>query len=316
MVVRLWGVRGSLPTPLSTQEVKQKILFALTGASNPDIADGDAAKRYVESLPLHIKGSYGGNTSCVELQSGDSAIIFDAGSGIRPLGAHLMKGKFSKGRGTAYIFLSHTHWDHIQGFPFFLPAYVSGNRIIIYSPYPDIEQRVKSQQLYSYFPVSIEAMEAGIEFLPLSEGETVTIEGISISNIKLKHPGDSFGYRVEKKGRSFVYATDMALNNLSGSELKKFIAFVSHAKVAVFDAQYRTNEVLSKKDWGHSSPRMAIDVAIQANVETVVLFHHDPAHDDYTLYKKFQAALDYLSSKGQHNTCKVIMAYEGLQLTV
>lgn len=316
MIVKFWGVRGSVPTPMGSHEVQAKIMWALKRASDHDLSDQGAAERYVDGLPRHIKGTYGGNTSCVQLQSGDTTIIFDAGSGIRVLGMHLMEGRFGQGAGTAHLFLSHTHWDHIQGFPFFLPSYVPGNRIMVYSPLPDIRERLKTQQAPSYFPVSLEAMEADIEFVSLSEGETITIDDLSVSNIRLKHPGGSFGYRVEKQGASFVYATDTALDNLSGSDLEKFIAFFSRAKVAVFDAQYTGSEAVSKEDWGHSSSLTSVDIALQAQVETVVLFHHEPTHDDHTLYDKFQRARKYLDLKRQDQTCTVFMAYEGLQLVV
>ncbi|NVM21577.1 MAG: MBL fold metallo-hydrolase [Desulfobacterales bacterium] len=316
MIVKFWGVRGSVPTPLDSHEIKAKIEWALKRASEHDFGDQGAVERYVDGLPQHIKGTYGGNTSCVQLQSGGTTIIFDAGSGIRALGKHLMDGMFGEGAGTGHLFLSHTHWDHIQGFPFFLPAYVPGNRIVIYSPHPDIQERIKAQQVPPYFPVSLEAMEADIEFVSLSEGETITIDELSISNIGLKHPGESFGYRVEKQGASFVYATDTALNNISGADLEKFVSFFSHAKVAVFDAQYTTREAAGKEDWGHSSPLTDIDMALQAEVRILVLFHHEPTHDDHTLYEKFEKARKYLESKRQDQTCTVVMAYEGLQLVL
>lgn len=316
MIVTFWGVRGSVPTPIGPDEVKAKILWALKRASEYDLSDQGALERYVEDMPQHIRGTYGGNTSCVQLQSGDTTIIFDAGSGIRVLGMHLMGGKFGQGAGTAHLFLSHTHWDHIQGLPFFLPAYVPGNRIVVYSPHPDIEQRLISQQTAPHFPVSLEAMGADVEFRSLSEGEMTKVDDLGVSNIRLSHPGASFGYRVEKQGASFVYATDTVLNDLWGSEQEKLMAFFSQAKVAVFDAQYTVKEAIIKEDWGHSSSFTGVDIALRAKIDTLVLFHHEPTHDDHTLHDIFQKTLKYLDSKRQDHTCTVLMAYEGLQLEV
>jgi phosphoribosyl 1,2-cyclic phosphodiesterase len=316
MDVRFWGVRGSVPTPMGSDEVKAKVVWALRRASSHDLTDQVALERYVDGMPHHIRGTYGGNTSCVQLQSGDTVIIFDAGSGIRGLGTHLMESKFRQGAGTVHLFLSHTHWDHIQGLPFFLPAYVPGNRIVVYSPHPDIEQRLRAQQTAPYFPVSLEAMKADIEFSSISEGDKTTIDGLTISSIRLKHPNASFGYRVENQEASFVYATDTVLNNLSGPDMDKYMAFFSHAKVAVFDAQYTVKEATSKEDWGHSSPFTGVDIALRARIQTLVLFHHEPTYDDDTLHEIFQKTRQYLESKQQDQTCHVLMAYEGLQLTV
>jgi phosphoribosyl 1,2-cyclic phosphodiesterase len=316
MVVRFWGVRGSIPAPLSARHVKEKVLHALKGVSKTDILDERAMEHYVEGLPRHIRGTYGGNTSCVEVHTEDTIIIFDAGSGIRALGLHLMDGRFGQGYGTAHLFLSHTHWDHIQGFPFFLPAYVPGNRVVIYSPHPNIKERFSVQQEDSHFPVPLESMHADIEFVSLAEDENVTIDHLDVKNIKLNHPGGSFGYRVKKEDKSFVYATDTDLTNLSGSELEKYIAFFSQAKVLVFDAQYTQMEALEKEDWGHSSSMTGVEIARDAGVDTLVLFHHDPAYDDDILWDILQRTRKYADLKGFRQTDKVIMAYEGLELVV
>ncbi len=316
MIVRFWGVRGSVPTPLGAQQLKEKITWALKRASHRDIMDERAAEHYVEGLPRHMKGTYGGNTSCVELHSEDTTIIFDAGSGIRLLGQHLMDGRFGQGAGTAHLFLSHTHWDHIQGFPFFLPAHVPGNRIIIHSPHSDVEKRLSMQQDPWYFPVPLDAMHADIEFVSLSEGQNVAIGHVNVTNIKLNHPGGSFGYRVRKQDASFVYATDTEFTNLSESDMEKYIDFFSQAKVLVFDSQYTLREALEKEDWGHSSSLTGVDMARDAGVKTLVLFHHEPTYDDNTLRDILQRTRKYAELQGIGQTCKVIMAYEGLELVV
>jgi phosphoribosyl 1,2-cyclic phosphodiesterase len=316
MIVRFWGVRGSVPTPMGAQQLKEKIMWALKGASDRDIMDERAVEHYVEGLPRHMKETYGGNTSCVELHSEDTTIIFDAGSGIRLLGLHLMDGRFGQGAGTAHLFLSHTHWDHIQGFPFFLPAHIPGNRIIIYSPHPDVKKRFSMQQNPSYFPVPLKTFQADIEFVSLSEGQNVAIGHVDVTNIKLNHPGESFGYRVRKQDASFVYATDTEFTNLSKSDMEKYIGFFSRAKVLVFDSQYTLRDALEKEDWGHSSSLTGADMAHDAGVETLVLFHHEPTYDDNTLRDILQRTRKYAELQESDHTCKVIMAYEGLELVV
>lgn len=316
MIITFWGVRGSIPAPMPSHDIKAKIVWALEHASGIDLNNQGAVEEYVDGLPLHIRGTYGGNTPCVQVQSGDTVVIFDAGSGIRDLGLHLMEGGFGQGTGTCHLFLSHTHWDHIQGFPFFVPAYIPGNRIIIYSPNSDIEQRLCIQQNPSYFPVPFKSMQADIEFVSLAEEQNVVIDQLDITSSRLNHPGGSFGYRVEEQGTAFVYATDTEVTNVSGSEMEKHIRFFSHAKVLIFDSQYTMMEALKKEDWGHSTSLKGVEIACEAGVETLVLFHHEPAYDDKTLWDILKRTHKYAQQHRSGRTCKVIMAYEGLELAV
>jgi len=314
MIARFWGVRGSIPAPVAPDEIKGKIVQALRRASGHDLGLEGAVRRYVESLPSHIAGTYGGNTPCVELQVGDHTIIFDAGSGIRNLGRALMAGAFGQGQGVAHVFFSHTHWDHIQGFPFFQPAYKRGNRIIVYSPLPDMEERLSGQQNPSYFPVPLNAMEADIEFVLFPEGKEVVVDDVSIKNIALNHPGGSFAYRVERNGAAFVYATDTEFTNLTESEKAIYIGFFSGAKALVFDSQYTLVEAVQKEDWGHSPSLKGVDLAREAGVETLILFHHEPSYDDQALQDILKGTRKYAALHGIAHTLNVIMAHEGLEL--
>jgi phosphoribosyl 1,2-cyclic phosphodiesterase len=316
MIIKFWGVRGSIPAPMASHEIKAKIVWALKHASGVDLSDQGAVEQYVDALPSRIRGTYGGNTPCVQVQSGDTTMIFDAGSGIRDLGLDLMERGFGQGTGTCHLFLSHTHWDHIQGFPFFVPAYVPGNRIIIHCPHPDIEDRLYMQQTASYFPVPFKSMQADIEFVPLAEGQHVAVGLLDVTSAKLNHPGGSFGYRVEEQGTAFVYATDTEVTNVSGSEMEKHVRFFSRAKVLVFDSQYTMMEALKKEDWGHSSSLKGVETANEAGVETLVLFHHEPAYDDNTLWDVLKRTRKYAEQHMLGRTCKIIMAYEGLELVV
>ena len=314
MRIKFWGVRGSIPSPLSSEDIRSKILRALKRALEADLCTDDALGRFVDRLPRHIGATYGGNTPCVELDTGGDPIIFDAGSGLKPLGAHLMNGNLGRGDGTCHLFLSHTHWDHIQGFPFFLPAFVPGNRIFIYSAESDTQQRLSIQQNPHYFPVPLDAMQAQLEFISLAEGETVRIDDIQVSGIALNHPGGAFGYRAQKGEKIAVYATDTEFMNLESAETAKYISFFSQANVLIFDSQYTLVEAFQKEDWGHSSSLKGVELAVEAGVDTLVLFHHEPTYNDETLRDILQRTTKYSKLQGKNGSPTVIMAYEGLEL--
>ena len=314
MRIKFWGVRGSIPSPLTSEDIRSKILRAIKRALEAGLGPDDALGRFVDRLPRHIGATYGGNTPCVELDTGGDPIIFDAGSGLKPLGAHLMNGNLGRGDGTCHLFLSHTHWDHIQGFPFFLPAFVPGNRIFIYSAESDTRQRLSIQQDPHYFPVPLDAMQAQLEFISLAEGETVGIDDIQVSGIALNHPGGAFGYRTQKGDKTAVYATDTEFMNLDSANMAKYISFFSQANVLIFDSQYTLVEAFQKEDWGHSSSLKGVELAADAGVDTLVLFHHEPTYDDEILRDILQRTTKYAKLQGQNGSPRVIMAYEGLEL--
>ena len=144
--VKFYGVRGSIPSPLGNEELEEKLIRAFQAADPENLANDDSIKSFVQSLPHEVRGTYGGNSSCVSMQIGDEWLIFDAGSGIRMLGQDLMATEFGRGEGKANLFFSHTHWDHILGIPFFAPFYIKGNQFKAHSPLADLKERLEGQQ--------------------------------------------------------------------------------------------------------------------------------------------------------------------------
>jgi anti-anti-sigma factor len=316
MIVKFWGVRGSIPSPISSAEIEEKILAALTGARSVDLGDRHAIKEYVSSLPLLERGTVGGNTPCVSIQVGDEWIILDAGSGIRELGWELLNREFGRGRGVAHIFMTHTHWDHIQGFPFFMPVFTSGNRITIYSPVPKIEARFRGQQIPEYFPISLDYARADISFVQLEENVPITIAGVQVSNILQAHPGRSYGYRLDGDGASIVYATDAEYKDLGEAHTQRYVEFMQGADVLIFDAMYTFSEALTKLDWGHSSSMIGVDMAVRANVKRIVLFHFDPTYNDRKVQEILDSTLNYIAVDPAKPECQVELAVEGLEMEV
>ncbi len=314
--LKFWGVRGSIPSPPTKEEIEGKIISIAKEVMSSGFDNEESVERFVRELPVHRSGLIGGNTSCVYINIAGNHIILDAGSGMRRLSNFLMKEEFGSGEGTAHIFLSHTHWDHIMGFPFFTPAYTSGNTIIVYGAHTAMEQRISNQQEDEYFPVSLSSMGANIDFKQLRKGDVTSINGIAITNKMLNHPGGSFGYRIDYGGKSVVYATDSEYKDLRENVIDKYIDFFKDADVLIFDAQFTLTESIEKENWGHSTSSVGVDLAITANVKHLILFHHDPEYSDGKLADILENAVLYSKLKSSSNNLKVSLAYEGMELSV
>jgi phosphoribosyl 1,2-cyclic phosphodiesterase len=301
---------------MGEDELREKIKAALLGAVGVDLTDREAVEQYVERLPQRIAATAGGNTSCVEVEVNGSTFILDCGSGMRPLGNKLMAGEFGKGRGVGHIFLTHTHWDHLQGFPFFSPAYVPGNKFHFHSPFPDLMTRFEDQQREIYFPVSLDYMRAERTWEVLDPNETVTIEGVEVRMMLLSHPGGAYAYRLSHGGKTLVYATDGEYQRMDAEHTARYVEFFRDADLLIFDAQYSFEQAIDeKRDWGHSTPKMGAELAFRARVKRLALTHHDPMATDEKLWNAVAEAYNYLAfrsrSGGPNPETEVILAQEG-----
>jgi ribonuclease Z len=244
MYLRFWGVRGSTPTPQRSNL------------------------------------RYGGNTSCVELRTREGIFIFDCGTGFRLLG-HALRKEFGKRPVRACVFLSHYHWDHIQGIPFFVPLYNRENHFLFHSfrsTETSVRQALEEQMTDPYFPVNMKAMEAKRQFVEIGEGRQ-RFDGLGMETKRLNHPQGCLGYRIEYRGKVIVYATDNEPGDPRGDQNVRALA--QGADLFIYDSQYTPHEYeTSKKTWGHSTWQEAVNIAREAEVKRLVLFHHDPDHDD------------------------------------
>lgn len=315
MKVIFWGTRGSMPTPLKPAEVEEKICQAILRLpANVDVRDMVAVRAYVRELPPLLRGTAGGNSPCIEVRAGEHIFIIDAGSGIRDVGNKLMQGPCGKGLGTIYLFISHLHWDHIQGFPLFAPAFVPGNRIFICGAHQDIKKTFEVQQNPINWPVSLAYMQATIEFVTLQPGIPFPIGEVQVHVIKNTHPGDSYSYRFEDQHNIFVYASDAEYKHLDDTSVQPHIDFFRNADALVFDTQYTLRQAWQRVDWGHSSAMIGVDFARVANVKRLILFHHDPTSSDKDLEEIQHTATAYLNHDASQPKIQVTMAYEGLEL--
>lgn len=293
MKVRMWGVRGSIPSP------------------------GPHTVRY------------GGNTTCIEVRSDDdSLIILDAGTGIFPLAQSLL----ARLPVTANIFITHTHWDHIQGLPFFVPLYIPGNTVRIHGAYDIISmqgiQQVMDVQLqYSYFPIREAELKAGIEYATLTVGEPVQIGDATVTPVLMNHPVTDLGYRIECNGKSMFFTGDHEpWNNIYASEddghaeyqsmidqrQAELDATIGPVDLLVVDTAYTQAEYPQKVGWGHGTYDTAIAMAQRIGAKRLLCTHHEPTRSDDALEKVFAEALSRYSAAG----CALQLAYEGLEINL
>lgn len=247
---------------------------------------------------------FGGNSTCVYLKINDENIIIDTGSGIRNLGLDLVR-TFPKEGGHAHIFFSHSHWDHIQGFPFFIPIYMPKNKFDIYGETKTIkldhkketwtiENILAMQQNFVYFPVSLENMLSQLNFHELKPETKMNIAGIEIMFKRLKHPDHSIGFRFNYNNKSFVYLTDIEHSEEATMDLVKF---AEGADIMAYDCQYTPEEYSNAKiGWGHSTYEAAAELAEKAKVKIVHMIHHDPLHNDDFLTDMEKSAKKILKS--------------------
>jgi phosphoribosyl 1,2-cyclic phosphodiesterase len=319
MIIKLWGVRGSIPTPHTHLSIRDKIKTALTLASPKDIASGEAIDRFIDSLPFSHRGTYGGNTTCLEVRTkNNDLIIIDGGTGLKNLGASILKEDFGRGKGVATMLFTHTHWDHVQGIPFFVPFYIKGNRFNIYSPFDDIKARIEYQQVFSHFPVNLDYMFATKEFFILEKESEFYLNDIKIVNKRMRHPGGCFGYRFEEDGKVFVFTSDCEFNIDEIDSIETYADFFRDADVIVFDAQYTFEDsVINKVDWGHSSASIAIDIATRFNIKKLILWHHDPDHSDEKLDSVLSNAKTYMNmDRKRRSDIEIEVAYEGMEFNL
>ena len=320
MQTRFWGTRGSLPVGPDAGEIRQKIQQVLMKANGREFAGAAAVQRFIETeLPFPLRGSYGGNSSCVEIIGGTAYILCDMGSGLRPFGQDVMN-RHGPGSPQIYnFFMSHAHWDHIMGFPFFSPAYIGGNSIRIHGGHPVavLEEAFRRQQSPPCFPVPWEHLGANIEFVQLNEQQSYEIGGVRVRLKKQPHPGDSYAYRFEHDGKAIVYSTDAEHKLESEQDTAGIVEFYRGADLVIFDAMYSLNDMInSKADWGHSSNVVGVDLCVRAQAKRYCMFHHDPAHNDETIHRILAETQRYAEIVSEGGSLEVATAYDGLILDV
>lgn len=310
MLVRFWGVRGSLPAPLSPAQVKSKMAAVLERVRPSDLESAASRERFLAALPSSLFGTVGGNTPCVEIVTEEGErIVFDAGTGIRNLGVAAAKERPAPSR--YRIFLSHFHWDHLQGLPFFGPAFDPSVSLDFYSPAEGLERNLSGQMRDPYFPIGFNATASKKTFTHLTN--PVRFGCATVAYHKLNHPGSSFSFSVSEGAKRCVYATDTELSSEDFIRSDENASFFGGADLLIIDSQYTLGDAIEKYNWGHSAFSLALDFASTWGIRKVYLFHHDPAYDDKKLSSILQSArwyVDHLSIRG----VEVNLATEGTEI--
>jgi phosphoribosyl 1,2-cyclic phosphodiesterase len=321
MIVHFWGTRGSLPAAIDARMIRTKLFKAIKAAQSQRLETDEAIEKFIrEQLPFGVSGAYGCSTPCIEIKSQTEFVLCDAGSGLRNFGFAFMNSRQAQHIShppVFHIFISHPHWDHIQGFPFFTPAYLPGYRIHIYGCHETLQRVFTEQQNTPFFPVPLAAMRAEISFHILDTEQTYDIAGYSIRCIKQNHPGDSYGYSFERDGKKIVYSTDAEHKKDAEADEYAFVDFFRNADLLIFDAQYTLLDALDmKENWGHSSNLVAVEMAVRAGVRRLCLFHSEHTYDDERLDSFLAETRDYLKIYAKEQPLTIDLAADGLEIEV
>jgi phosphoribosyl 1,2-cyclic phosphodiesterase len=318
MLVRFWGTRGSLPVAQTATVIRKKIVNALLAANGRQFSGPDEAGQFVDGeLGFAAGATYGGASPCVELEAGNGAyFICDMGSGLRSFGLDSLR-RNAEGHAKTYnFFLSHFHWDHIMGFPFFAPAFDPTAVVRIHSAHADAEQALRRQQEEISFPVPFDWLRADIQFIQLTPGEPYEVDGVHIETERQHHSHTSYGYRfTDGDGRSAIYSTDSEHKPDNMEDEAAFIHFFREADLVICDTMYSLADSVSmKEDWGHSSNIVAVDLCHEARAKCLALFHHEPTYDDEAIQRMHEETIRYEELTREGRPLKVICSYDGLEV--
>jgi phosphoribosyl 1,2-cyclic phosphodiesterase len=318
MLVRFWGTRGSIPVALTSADIRHKVETALSLAIAKGVDSPDKLRSFIDNdLDFSIAQTYGGHSPCVEIETGGAEyLVCDMGSGARAFGGRIMSAQNS-GPIVVNVLMSHVHWDHIMGFPFFAPAYVPGAHIRIFGCHDVLEKAFRLQQSAPCFPVDFSRLAANIEFIKLEAGQIADIAGFKITPKLQRHTGDSYGYRLERDGKAIVYSTDSEHKLEDPTETQAFVEFFRNADLVIFDAMYSLLDAVSvKEDWGHSSNIVGVELAQLANVKHLCMFHHEPAFNDERIQSVLNETIRFEQLTRGNQALTVSAAFDGMEIEV
>ena len=341
MYMKFWGVRGSIPGGGLGMDMAPKYKKIIQDFKKYENDTQGTVDEFLEQLPAEVLLPVGYNTPCVEIKSGEDRVILDAGSGLRGLGLEMLPLKSAQesyisqaldgikpastpndaaldGDPSEYtILFSHTHWDHIQGFPFFYPAYLPSTRLRLYHQNSrKLEKILNFQQTApQLFPIGLDKMGAEISFHNFPK-RGIQVGNIEIKALTLPHPGGSLAFRLTAEGKSIVYATDYELYPENEKRVKSFHDFIDGADVLISDSHFTYLESITKQGWGHSTAFSGVSLAMEADVKSIYLFHHNHEYSDEILLDNLEKARAYYAMMNSKGNMGIHLAKEGLTLEI
>jgi phosphoribosyl 1,2-cyclic phosphodiesterase len=322
LTVKYWGVRGSLPSSPSPSDWTNHIEGLLRGFFNAGLRDSSQVTKYIESLGTAHLGGYGAATTAVEVRSHKNTIIIDGGSGIRSLSEQIMSGKAGSSRGPFHIFMTHFHWDHVIGLPFFVPHFMPGVQVHYYAVQENLENLIRGVFAKPYFPVPFESLAAKIQFHILDPRKPMQLDDMTITPYKLDHPDPCWGYRVECGKKVYAHCVDTEGTRMSREELGEDLPLYQGVDLMYYDAQYTFPELAEKANWGHSASQVGLDIAFREGIKQVLFAHHDPGASIQQVQELKRQTMEYydwrLSTAKENdepmNAVNWDFAYEGLTI--
>ncbi|MCC7442999.1 MAG: MBL fold metallo-hydrolase [Bdellovibrionales bacterium] len=302
MDIKIWGARGSLPSPHTPDAMRARMKdvvtrFAESGMGKKSALSLDHVEPFLASLPQHLYGGFGGNTPCIEVRAAQQRAIIDGGSGIRPLGYELLRGPCGKGQGEVHILFTHFHWDHLIGLPFFVPIFIPGNKIHFYAVQPELEEVIRTIFKKPFFPVPFEYLGAEISFHRLEPRKPKAFGDLMATPYQLDHPDPCWGFRFEREGMAYAHCVDTEASRVTPEELGPDLPLYQNVDLMVFDAQYTLMETIEKIDWGHAAASIGLDLAMREGVKRMLFMHHDPASSDEKIAEAEAEARRYYDSQ-------------------
>lgn len=320
MKIIFWGARGSSPVTMSHEAFLKRLDDLYAKAKSQGLASLDEFMKAAHSGSFGHPLSYGGQTPCTEVFANGKRFFVDLGTGLREAGTRYMKtdDEFN-------FFLTHMHWDHLMGLPFFIPVFAAGKKIIIHHVHKHAPEHVRIIFNGTNFPVKWEDLQSTVEFRELKLYQQTMINDVVVTPFALDHPGGSFGYRFEHGGKSAVVGFDGEYTRLTPRDLGKDLPFYQNLDLLVFDAQYELSELLHKHDWGHSSAMIGVDLALREGIRKLVLIHHDPWANEDALEKSLASAKEYMKRtlkrypdqwQDHPQGVEIYSAFDGMELVI
>lgn len=250
---------------------------------------------YFRNMETPLVGGYGASTTCVEVQSAQGQVIIDGGSGIRQLSERLMTGTHGRPRGPFHIYMTHFHWDHVIGLPFFTPHFLPGTQIHYYGVHEDLEALIRGIFRKPYFPVPFESLPSKIHFHVLEPRKPFTIGDMTLTPYKLDHPDPCWGVKIEAGGKAYAHCVDTEATRVSREDMGEDLPLYQGVNLMYFDAQYTFPELADKANWGHSAAQIGLDIAFREGIQKVLFAHHDPGASIQTVQDIKRQTQEYYS---------------------